>query len=218
MDVEIAQAEAAMSALPAPWMDYFANGIIRPALGNRRSTAVQGCYQTLGEDQWVVITINDDEEWGRFCDAIDNPSWTRDERFRDLPGRLKHHDELDEKIAEWTAKRSNYDVMYLLQAHGVPAGPVMTEALHFTDGHLKDRKFFIEETQKWCGTHLYSGYIGKCARTPRKNRADMPPCGLGEHNEYVFKELLSLSDEEYTTLEREQYIGTELLSDAKVSL
>lgn len=216
--VEVAQGEAAMGALPAPWIDYFANGCIRPARGNRLATAVQGCYPTAGDDQWVVITINGDEEWKGFCDALGNPPWTGDPRFGDLPGRLKHQDDLDTRIAEWTTKRTNYDVMYLLQAHGVPAGPVMTEASTFADGHVKDRDFFIEETQKFCGTHLYAGYIGKYRTTPRKNRAEMPPCWLGEHNAYVFKTLLGLSDEAYAELEKEQYIGTEILTDAKQSL
>jgi crotonobetainyl-CoA:carnitine CoA-transferase CaiB-like acyl-CoA transferase len=215
MFIEIAQAEAAMAALPEPWMDYFANGRIQPALGNRHPTAVQGCYPTRGDDQWVVITINNDEEWKGFCEALGNPEWTKDAKFADSLSRLKNQDELDAKIAAWTKEHDNYGVMYLLQQYGVPAGPVMNEAMSFMDHHLKDRDFFIKETQKWSGTHMYTGYTGKCKRTPRKNRADMPACGLGEHNEYVFKQLLGLSDEEYAELEREQYIGTEILSGAK---
>ena len=216
--VEVAQAEAAMAALPAPWIDFFANGRIRPVAGNRLPTAVQGCYPTIKDNQWVVITINNEEQWEGFCDAVGHLSWTRDPQFSDLPGRLKNQDDLDARIAEWTRRRSNYDVMYILQAHGVPAGPVMTEANTFADGHVNDRDFFIEETQKWCGKHLYTGYTGKFKRTPRKDRAEMPPCWLGEHNEYVFKKLLGLSDEAYAELEREEYIGTEVLAEAKASL
>jgi benzylsuccinate CoA-transferase BbsF subunit len=216
--IEIAQAETAMGALPAPWMDYFANHRLQSPQGNRSPTVVQGCYPTLGEDQWIAITINSDEEWKGFCQAVGNPHWAQDERFRNRASRLKNQDDLDKKIGEWTKKQNNYQVMHLLQAHGVPAGPVMTEAMSFKDPHLKERDFFIKETQKWCGTHLYTGYTGKYKRTIRKNRADMPPCGVGEHNEYVFKELLKLSDEEYAELEKEQYIGTEILPEAKASL
>ena len=216
--VEVAQAEAAMGGLPAAWIDYFANGRMRPPKGNRLSSAVQGCYPTAGDDEWVAITISNDEQWEGFCQALGNPPWIRDERFADLSGRLENQDDLDARIAQWTKERTNYDIMHLLQAYGVPAGPVMTEATTFADSHLKDRKFFIEETQKWCGTHLYTGYTGKYARTPRKNRADMPACGLGEHNEYVFKGLLGVSDDEYAELEREEYIGTEILAKAKESL
>ena len=86
------------------------------------------------------------------------------------------------------------------------------EAMNFFDPHVNSRDFWIRETQKWSGTHLYTGYTGKYLRTPRKNRAEMPPCGLGEHNEYVFKAILGLSDKEYTELEREKYIGTAWLT------
>jgi len=216
--VEVAQAEGAMGALPAAWMDYFANGRMQPPRGNRLPTALQGCYPAAGDNQWVVITISNDEEWENFCEAIERPHLAKDARFDNLLGRLKNQDILDIKIAKWTKLHNNYDIMRLLQAHGIPAGPVMTEAMSFKDGHLKDRDFFIEETQKWCGTHMYTGYAGKYTRTPRKNRANMPACGLGEHNEYVFKKLLKLSDEEYNELEKEEYIGTEILAKAKATL
>ena len=216
--IEIAQAEGAMGALPAPWMNYFANGGIEPSRGNRHATAVQGCYPAAGEDQWVVITIGTEEEWDGFCRALGHPPWTLDPAFGDITNRLNNHDLLDKKIAEWTRNHDNYYIMHLLQAHGVPAGPVMTEAMNYADEHVKSRDFFIKETQKWCGTHLYTGYTGKYKRLERKNRADMPPCGLGEHNEYVFKTILQLSDEEYAELEREQYIGTDILRNAKASL
>jgi len=36
------------------------------------------------------------------------------------------------------------------------------------------------------------------------------PC-LGEHNEYVYRVVLGVSDEEYAELEREQHMGIEYL-------
>ena len=216
--IELAQAEGAMAALPAPWMNYFANGRLDPPKGNRQATAVQGCYPATGDDQWVVIAIGTEEEWTGFCKALGNPAWTLAPEFSDVTARLKNHDLLDEKIAAWTRNHDNYYIMHLLQSHGVPAGPVMTEAMTFADEHIRSRDFFIKETQRWCGTHFYTGYTGKYKRLDRKNRADMPPCGLGEHNEYVFKTLLKVSDEEYADLEREQFIGTDILRDAKASL
>jgi crotonobetainyl-CoA:carnitine CoA-transferase CaiB-like acyl-CoA transferase len=43
------------------------------------------------------------------------------------------------------------------------------------------------------------------SRTPNSIRR--PPVRLGEHNEYVYKELLKVSDEEYHQLEEEGHIG-----------
>jgi benzylsuccinate CoA-transferase BbsF subunit len=40
-----------------------------------------------------------------------------------------------------------------------------------------------------------------------------PPVRLGEHNEYIYKELLGYSDEEYRELEAEGHIGTDYAPD-----
>jgi len=221
MLVEITQAEGVMGIMPIYWMDYFINGRSQPSCANRHPLAVQGCYPTRGENpgyDWVVITINNDEEWRYFCNAIDNPDWCRDDRFADCLSRLRNQDALDQHITRWTQQHHNYAVMHLLQKHGVPAGPVLTEKMVFEDPHIIDRDFFITETQKWCGTHKYCGYTGKFSRTPRRNRAEMPPTGLGEYNEYVFKELLGISEEEYRELEEGEYIGVEMLQTAKASI
>ncbi|MFH2133140.1 MAG: CoA transferase [bacterium] len=221
MLIEIAQAEGVMGVLPIFWMDYFINGRTQPPYGNRHPSALQGCYPTRGNNpdyDWVVLTINNDKEWRGFCQALGDPLWARAEKFSDGVSRLKHHDEIDQHISEWTRKHDHYAIMFLLQQHGVPAGPVLTEKMVYEDMHLLEHDFFIEENQKWCGTHLYSGYTGKFRHTPRKNRADMPATGLGEYNEYVFKKLLGVTDEAYAELEKEAYIGTEMLVDAKSSI
>jgi crotonobetainyl-CoA:carnitine CoA-transferase CaiB-like acyl-CoA transferase len=40
-------------------------------------------------------------------------------------------------------------------------------------------------------------------------RNTVVPCRLGEHNEYVYKQILDISDEEYADLEAEGHIRTE---------
>jgi crotonobetainyl-CoA:carnitine CoA-transferase CaiB-like acyl-CoA transferase len=41
------------------------------------------------------------------------------------------------------------------------------------------------------------------------NKLRLPPCRLGEHNEYVYKKVLGVSDEEYARLETAGHIGTD---------
>ena len=48
-------------------------------------------------------------------------------------------------------------------------------------------------------------------KTP--NRLRFPPCRLGEHNEYVYKEVIGVSDEEYAELDEVvQELQRELLN------
>ncbi|MFC1896091.1 CoA transferase, partial [Thermodesulfobacteriota bacterium] len=138
--------------------------------------------------------------------ALGNPEWARDPRFTDHISRLKNHDELDEHIGKWTREHDHYEVMYILQSNGVPSGPVIDEKDAYADPHLRARGFFHQLTHADCGTHLYPGLAFKMSKTPNELR--LPPVRLGEHNEYVYKELIGVSDEEYEALEKQGHIGT----------
>ncbi|MBW2143989.1 MAG: CoA transferase [Deltaproteobacteria bacterium] len=213
--VDLAQIQCVAPCLGEAYMDYTMNGRVQEAMGNRLPSGIQGCYRCAGEgiDEWIVITIHNDKHWEGLCRAMDDPPWTREEGFADGLSRYKNHDELDRHIEEWTGQRDKYDVMHTLQQAGVPAGPVMNERDAYNDRHLKERGFFLEITQKWCGTHAYPGFPWKFTRAPQS--AYLPPPGLGEHNEYVCKKLLKMTDEEYAELEREQYIGDTYLPSVR---
>lgn len=51
-------------------------------------------------------------------------------------------DELDEIITAWTMERDHYQVMHLVQAHGVPAGAVLNGSETIMDPHLAARGFW----------------------------------------------------------------------------
>ena len=82
-----------------------------------------------------------------------------------------------------------------------------------TDEHLTARNYFTPITHPAAGTHLYPGPAGKLQHT-----ADGPPFRpaptLGQHNEYVYQEIIGLSAEEYQKLVDDQAIGTAYLETA----
>ena len=100
-----------------------------------------------------------------------------------------------------------------LQAHGVPASMVANERDLYEDPHLADRGFFHEKTQEDCGTHRYPGHTFKLSKTPL--RFDTPPPLLGEHNPYVYRELLGVSPSEYRRLEAEKHIGMDYVPEVR---
>jgi len=204
--VDLSQAETVLPHMGEAIMDYTLNGRVARPMGNRdRTMAPHGCYRCRGEDRWVTITVSSEEEWHALCDAMGSPGWTAEERFIDMAGRLAHQDELDGLIGEWTLERDPYEIMHLLQKAGVAAGPVLTPGDLCRDPHLEERGFFREVTHRETGTHRYPGMSFKFSRTPADIR--IPPNCLGEHNEYVYGELLGMSPEEIAELERGQLIG-----------
>jgi crotonobetainyl-CoA:carnitine CoA-transferase CaiB-like acyl-CoA transferase len=134
-----------------------------------------------------------------------NPPWTHEERFSTHTSRLENQDELDKLIEGWTSRHDHYEVMYILQKEGVAAGPVIDQQEAYHDAQLQSRGFFEVVKHREAGTHLYPGMLWKMPRTPL--RICRPPPCLGEHNDYVFKEVLGMPDEEITELEKEQLIG-----------
>ncbi|MBL7165739.1 MAG: CoA transferase [Dehalococcoidales bacterium] len=204
--IDMSQAEATMPHLGEAIMDYSMNRRVQTSTGNRLPGAAPcGCYRCQGEDRWINITVTSDEEWQGLCRVMGNPEWTRDERFSDSLNRDRHQDDMDTLIEEWTSQNNHYDLMFRLQKEGVPAGPVIFEDDAYTDPHLKERNFFQEVTHEECGTHMYPTFGFRMSRTPNSIRR--PPVRLGEHNEYVYKEVLKVSDEEYRQLEEEGHIG-----------
>jgi crotonobetainyl-CoA:carnitine CoA-transferase CaiB-like acyl-CoA transferase len=194
--IDLAQLEATVAAIGDVVMERLANGVEPPRLGNRsRTLAPHGCYRCRGDDRWCVIAVRDEAEWARFCDAVGEPSWEADPRFSDRTRRLAHAEELDALIERWTAPRSDYEVMGLLQAAGIGSGVVQHVGdLAREDRQLAARRFFEEVEHLQRGrvvtTGVPLGLSGTPVRTGRSGGA------VGEDNEHVFGTLLGMSADE----------------------
>jgi crotonobetainyl-CoA:carnitine CoA-transferase CaiB-like acyl-CoA transferase len=70
-----------------------------------------------------------------------------------------------------------------------------------TDEHLRARGFWEEVTQADAGTWEMEGPVWHMSGVDAHVR--MPPPMFGEHNEWVFRDLLSLSDAEIDALAAE---------------
>lgn len=210
--IELAQSENMMPYVGRYFMDYSMNGRDSSTLGNRHTSAIQGCYPCAGEDRWVNITLFDDSDWVAFCGALGNPDWTLDERFSTHSGRYESQRALDTHISEWTHKHGHYEVMHILQNVGVAAGPVMDQRDAFDDPHLRERGIFEEVYHEDVeGSHLYVGAPYRMSDMPIRIRRG--PVQLGQDNEYVYKQVLGLSDQEYAELERMGHIGMDFPHD-----
>ena len=79
------------------------------------------------------------------------------------------------------------------------AGPVQNEAHAYACPQLAERGFFEEASNASAGTHRYPGLNLRMANTPNHIRTG-PPL-LGEHNEYVYREVMGYTEEQYRALE-----------------
>ena len=86
-------------------------------------------------------------------------------------------------------------------------GPVLDDAEVSRDPHLEAREYFLEIDQEDSGRHRYPGFPYRFQQAPLGVRHG--PCQLGEHNEYVYRQLLGVSADEYEELQRSGHVGTE---------
>ncbi|MBI4330773.1 MAG: CoA transferase [Chloroflexi bacterium] len=211
--IDFAQVES-LAPLSAEFLlDYVMNGRIAGPAANRHDfMAPHGVYRCRGDDQWVAIAVSNDREWQALVKAMGSPAWAGDETYSGAAARWTHRDVIDSFINAWTAGQDKYEVMHHLQAHGAPAGAVISEEEMFHDPHLKERGVLEMVSHPEAGTHPYPGPTWKFSGTPL--RVFRPAPCLGQHNELVLGDYLGLSRDEIASLEAEQIIGKEPLEGA----
>ncbi len=207
--VEIAQVENTAHMFPQSIMDYTMNGRVRGTTGNHdvHGAAPGGVYPCLGDDRWIAIAAYDDAEFAALANVIGAPGLAADPRFASVVARRSHLDELDAALAALTPAHDSHALAIELQAAGVAAGPVQDAAEILRCPQLRDRGFFERVEHRFTGTWDWPGMVFQMpASRPSIRRA---PVGLGEDNEYVYKQLLGLSGPEYEELVATGDIGTE---------
>ena len=188
--IDLAQLEAALHFVSPEILDYQVNERSVTRIGNRsRFTAPQGCYPCLGEDAWVAIAVDTDEQWralGRVLGSAANYSTNA--------ARLAAHDEIDATLTAWTSSREAGAVMRELQAAGVPAGVVQRSSDLLQDPQYAHRDFYRHFEHGEMGRIPYAGHQYRISGYNNGPRGAAPM--LGEHSFEVLSDLLGLSEEE----------------------
>lgn len=196
--LDLSQLEVSLNFLSAPLLDYFANGRIAMRMGNCSPTATpHNAYRCQGEDRWCVIAVETQEEWRRFCRVLENPLWTQDARFITMESRKDNEDELDRLVEEWSSQHRADEVMDKLQKAGIAAGVVATAEDIFNDPQLQHRQHFQSLEQPEMGNFRFESHAFKLSHTPARLFASPV---FGEHTEYILRELIGFTEEEYVEL------------------
>jgi benzylsuccinate CoA-transferase BbsF subunit len=203
--IEVAQIEALLSTMPEPIMEASLHQRAFGTIGNMHSLmAVHNNYPCRGDDKWVSIAILTEEEWKAFCEAIGEPGWTQSADFADSYQRWQNRNELDRLIAEWTLDKTPQEVMETLQSAGVAAAPCADTEDRYFDPHFQEREIIVNIEHPVTGVDFVPKVVCNLSETPGEMRRPAPL--LGEHNNYVFGDLLGLSEDEVAELVQEKVI------------
>ena len=185
--IEVALLESGAIFAVEPVMDFRLNGRVAGPLANRSGhSAPQGAYRSAGEDCWLALSVQTDEQWRGLCAVMGSAELG--ERFPTAEARRAAHDEIDRAIEDWSARLDHNEASRRLQAAGVPAGPVLANWELASDPHLYERGYWVDTVHPEVGYHRYEGLPWKLSRTPPSARARPAP-RFGEHNEVVLGDL-----------------------------
>jgi benzylsuccinate CoA-transferase BbsF subunit len=200
--IDLGQTLTAAALTGTAVIEYTVNGEVQQRNGDyHRFFAPHNVYPCSGDDQWCAISVENEPEFAALAAAMGQPELAVDMRFATNTGRLQNRQELDEIISRWTVQYDHYEVMHILQAAGVAAGAVLTTGEFVEDEHVKARGFMESFDHPVAGEKLYPGVPFKMSLTPGYIHRPAP-C-LGADTEYIFKNLLGLSDEQIKQLDDE---------------
>jgi len=147
-------------------------------------------------------------------ETMGRPPWSDDPRFATGIGRWRHQEEIDARLAEWTAGFDHLELMHRLQQTGVPAGAVLKGEEVLVDPHLAARGWWEPVTPTEIGRPFpFVTAPWRMSGSPYKPSTPAPT--LGEHNDLVYLDLLGLSRQEYAELRTAGVISTEPLWEAE---
>ena len=118
-------------------------------------------------------------------------------RFATAAARRANSTELDTVVSAWTSRHSAQAAAVALQEAGVAAYPVVTMAGLFSDPQLCARRQFRVRRHPEMGDHAYC-YPGFDLADAPGDIVGPAPC-VGADNDFVFRDLIGLSEAEYAT-------------------
>jgi benzylsuccinate CoA-transferase BbsF subunit len=198
--IDLSQWEAAANIMGEALMAFSLHGRDSSPQGvGQSSKAPFGNYPAEGEDNWVAIAVETDEQWLSLLRVLSEPEWAQDERFESVESRLLNSSALDERLADETSKHHAGALAEALTGQGVPAAPLLEASDLVDDEHFRQRQLFQMISHPVLGEVPVYGLPwhidGRAWHVER--RAPL----LGEHNEYVLSHILGLSPAQVTEMQ-----------------
>ena len=197
--IDLSLLDALAGTLRSYLLDTQIHGRQPPLPANSHPTmAPHGIYPAREDDAWLSIAIANDAQWQAFTRLVPDAPWAQQSRYVHKAGRLADAVALDEALATWTANQARDGLVARLRETGIAASPVLSVEEQWCDPHFAARAIkhrvsipTYGEEDLFCAPWRFSDFA------PRITRCGP---GTGEHNDYVFGELLAMPAAEIAEL------------------
>jgi crotonobetainyl-CoA:carnitine CoA-transferase CaiB-like acyl-CoA transferase len=191
--VDVALNDALLALLTYQAGRYFATGEPPGPEGNHHPTvAPYGTFAT--RDGHLNLAVGSDEQYRRFCEALQAPELATDPRFGSNAQRQEAREDLAIEIERRLTRRTTGEWLARMEAAGIPAGPILDLAQAFSDQVAAERDMRVEVE------HPVAGRIGQVGAPWKLDGFSSPirlaPPLLGEHTAAVLTEVAGYGPEQ----------------------
>lgn len=160
-----------------------------------------GVYRS--SDGYFTLSTVGNDSYRRLCKAIEAPELAIDPRFLTAPLREQNRDAMNTAIEAATLKKTAAEWVEILNATGVPAGPIYKLDEMFADPQVQESGIAQPLDHPKLGRVEILGQPITLARTPAQFRRAPPE--LGEHTDEVLAEA-GFTPAEITALRKDHII------------
>jgi crotonobetainyl-CoA:carnitine CoA-transferase CaiB-like acyl-CoA transferase len=186
--VDTALLDSQVGVLANQALNFLVSGKVPTRIGNAHPNIVP--YQVFPvADGHIIIATGNDNQFAKLCAVLGEPKLPEEPRYRVNSDRLKHREELIERLSALTRRWSRDDLLAKLEAVQVPAGPINALDQVFADPQVLHRGMKVERPS----TQAKGGTIPG-VRTPitiggAPMAAERPAPRLGEHTAEILREI-----------------------------
>lgn len=203
--VDAAIYESVLTVMENLITEYDLTGYVRERSGAvLPGIAPSNVYPTRS-GELVLIGANQDTLFKRLCDLMGRPDLAEDVRYRDHAARGVHQNELDARIAAWTADQDIDDLLPNLEAAGLATGRIYRAPDMIADPQFVARDSIVTVPHPVFGEIKMQNAFPKLTDTPGGVRWPGPT--LGEHTDAVLTEVVGMDAEKVATLRGKGVVG-----------
>ncbi|MDX5372889.1 MAG: CoA transferase, partial [Pseudomonadaceae bacterium] len=187
--IDVALLDVQVACLANQAMNYLATGNAPRRLGNAHPNIVP--YQDFpSADGDFILAVGNDGQFRKFCEVAGLTALADDPRFSTNQARVAHRAELIPLLRQATVFRTTAEWIGLLEAAGVPCGPINDLAQVFADPQVQARGLRLDLANGLGSTTPQVASPLRLSATPVDYR--LAPPLLGEHSEAILQRLLGL--------------------------
>lgn len=197
--IDLALLDSMVATLSHRGVQYLISGKSAPRRGNVGGGGSPSQAFHCADGQ-IVLTVGNDLQWRRFCEAVGEPALAADPRFTKATSRIENRELLTGTLEAKFASNTKAHWLAVLDQADIPSGPVNELNEVFAEPQVRERGMVRSVPHPIAADLPLIANPIRFSHTPL-TRYDPPPT-LGEHTDAVLREVLGATPEEIEALRK----------------